>query len=138
MATAKLPTTELYMSIRGIEAAMQPPSTYFIGRSRSVSGTSAENELRAARLAAHTARTPASSEPRSETSVHTPPTSIAPTPRKRSCLLQSVSAASAADSPARLAASAALPLRKWLEKIGNAVFPQMVSAAHTTTTAAQP
>jgi hypothetical protein len=66
------------MSPPGKVKTIKPISTAFIGRSRSVSTTTLATP---ARVAASPLRTPESNELRSEISVHTPPTSMAPTPR---------------------------------------------------------
>jgi len=71
-------TIAWYSSASGSTNTTSAISIHFIGRSRSVSAMLASAPLRAAAMPL---RTPDSNELRKENSVHTPPISIAPTPR---------------------------------------------------------
>ena len=77
--TSHRPTMAWYSSSSGTTNAASATSIHFIGRSRSVCGR--WPWPLPARAAAIPLRTPDSSDLRSENSVHTPPTSMAPTPR---------------------------------------------------------
>src|SRR3546814_3548669 len=68
-----------YSSPSGTTNATSATSIHFIGRSRSVSATTVPALLRAA---AKPLLMPEASDLRSANSVHTPPTSIVPTPRR--------------------------------------------------------
>ncbi len=92
-----------YSASSGSTNSTSATSIHFIGRSRSVSASGTAPAL--LRAAAKPLLIPASSDLRSENSVHTPPTSIAPTPRKRILDDQMANAASAAGAPAMPAAS---------------------------------